>query len=768
MAKKSPKKKTAPSKKRPEKKQAPKRQPAKKPPAKRKPAKRQPAKQTRSKNISANRTPTRSTQATAAEDSRKEAAYKKHRDRAAKRARFESSGQREIGPLPPIEDPERREACSQDLQLALETYFPDVFGLDWSSQHIDVIDALNQTLQFGGLYALGMPRGSGKTSLCIHAGILAELFGWRRYLVLIGSAAEAAYEMMDIVKVQLESNPLLLADFPEICYPVWQLEGISQRAAGQTVGGEPTGIVWSGRKKIVLPSVRHKNGQVTGGGVMQAVGLLGRIRGMLHVTPEGDSIRPDAFLGDDLQTDQSAKNPAQVERRETLVNGAVMGLAGPGKKIAGLATVTIVQHGDLASRLLDRKLNPHWHGRTYSLVQRWPDYPELWEKYAELREIDLLSGDDGLRRATAHYATNRKLMDKGAIVPWSARREPGELSALQNAYNLKLRNPTTFDAEYQNNPQTSNTAIGKVSFPSSDDIVARTSGYKRGEIPSFASRIFTAIDVQQDVLFWLQIALADDFTGLILDYGAYPEQPLGNYWTLGDVKVTLRQHTQVPDIAGAWFAGLNRLLGLLHSRAYVRDDGAEMSIDQTMIDANYGDSSKSVYSVCRQSIYKPLPFHGKGITAKQKPIAMRKRGAGERAGEEWYMPSTRGTKTPRHVISDTNLLKTMIARRFLVPVGAGGDWTLFAAPVSTHRMLGDQCSAEYPIETEGRGRKLLEWSLLPGRDNHYLDCLVMAATLGLMAGCAPNKPRIAPSAGSNKPRKSLAQMRAEAQARRKL
>lgn len=725
-------------------------------------------------------------------------AYSKHRDRAAKRARKQSAGQREIGPLPPIADPVRRARCEDDLQLALETYFPDVFALGWSSQHIEVIDALNQTLRFGGLFALGMPRGSGKTSLCVHAGLLAMLYGWRRYLVLIGATAEAAYEMLDTVKVQLETNDLLLADFPEICYPVQQLEGISQRSKGQLVNGEPTKIVWSGRKKIVLPTLvlpgdyGRVDGEKTGkgkrkakgkgkgdgpgdpsyrgGGVIQAVGLLGRIRGMLHVGPDGDAIRPDCFLGDDLQTDDSARNVKQVERRETLLNGAVLGLSGPGKRIAGMCTVTIVRKGDLADRLLDRDLNPRYQGKKFSLVERWPEFLDLWEKYAELREIDLKMGAALLPRATKFYEANRKLMDKGHHVPWSARHEEHELSALQHAFNLKLANPISFEAEYQNNPTASNTVIGQVPYPHSDDIVHRTNGLEVGELPHWATHLFLTIDVQQDVLFYMLGALAEDFTGAIVDYGPWPPQPLGAYWTLGDLQVSLRDYTGTPDIAAAWVRGLNQLVNRICDKTYIRDDGTAMTVDQVMIDANYGDSSKSVYSICRSNAHRPLPFHGRGITAKQTPIAERKKKAGERSGAEWFMPSTKGTKMPRHVIADTNMVKTMVARRWLVPIGGGGDWTLYQAPIARHRMIADQLSAEYPIETHGRGRDLLEWQLFPGRDNHWLDCSVMLATLGLMAGCQPNKQHLAGfTAAGNTPkkeRKSLAQMRAEAQAKR--
>lgn len=692
----------------------------------------------------------------------REQSYGKHREAAAARARIASSAAREIGPIPDCVDPNRRAECEQDLQLALETYFPDVFSLGWSHQHIATIDALQTTLREGGLFALGMPRGSGKTSLCIHGGLLAMLYGWRRFLVLIGATATAAYEMLDVLRLQIESNDRLLEDFPEICYPVRCLEGISQRAKGQTVGGEPTRIQWSGRKEIVLPSVQGAAGS---SGIVRAVGLLGRVRGMLFLTPEGKIERPDVFLGDDLQTDTSAKNPVQVERRETLLNGAVLGLCGPGKRMAGLATVTIVRKGDLADRLLDRALNPHWHGKTFRLVEQWPSSSaavEHWEHYAELREIDLAAGEDLLPRATKYYRQNRVAMDLGAIVPWAQRREPHELSALQNAYNLKFSKPATFDAEYQNDPQASNTATGICAIES-DLVVSRVNGYARGEIPRAASHLLCGIDVQQDVLFWVVAALADDFTGWIADYGPWPPQPLGNYWTLRELALPLKKHTGAKDLEGSLTLGLNGLLTHLAARRWQRDDGAAMAFDKIIIDANWGPSTSTVYDVCRTSAYQPLPFHGKGITAKQSPLATRKKKSGERAGEYWYMPAVRGTNTPRHVIADTNSIKTMLAERLALPVGSRGAWSLYQHSIAGHRMLADHLSAEFPIETEGRGRKLYEWQLYPGRDNHWLDCVVMIVTAGLMSGCKPGILAAKP----NQSGQSLGEMRRAALAKRR-
>jgi hypothetical protein len=695
-------------------------------------------------------------------DDRDDAAYQRHRERANERFRKQSAGAREIGHIPPIEDPERRRACEEDLQLALETYFSELFHLGWSHQHIAVIDCLYQTLRFGGLFALGMPRGSGKTTMAECAAILAMLYGWRHYMLMIGATQQAANASIDKIKIQLETNDLLLADFPEVCYPIRCLEGEAKRTKGQTLEGESTRIVWSGKNLINLPTVPNSKGS---GGVIRAAGLLASIRGLNHWTADGRSIRPDCFLGDDLQTDQSAKKVEQVERRESVLNGAVLGLAGPGKRIAGMCTLTIMRKGDLADRLLNRQQNPHWQGKTFSLVEQWPTNLEHWEHYAELREQDLRAGKADLPTATKYYRTHQVAMDAGAIVPWAQRREPGELSALQNAFNLKLKNPASFDAEYQNAPQLSNCAIGEVACPTSDDIVQRVNGYSRHEIPRQATHLFASVDVQQDVLFYMIVAMSEEFSGWIIDYGAYPEQPLGNYWTLRQLQITLRHATKSPDIESAWFKGTNKLLQQIAGRTFTRDDGTAMSVDQYIIDANYGDSRDTIYEVCRQSTLHPIPFHGRGVSAKQPSLAERKKKVGERSGAEWFMPATRGTKTPRHVIADTNTVKNILAQRLTIEPTARSAWTLFQSSIAGHRMVADHLSAEYPIATEGRGRKLHEWIEIPGRDNHYLDCAVMAATLALMNGCVPGVFR--KSAIASAPAKSLQQLRAEAMAKRK-
>jgi hypothetical protein len=46
-------------------------------------------------------------------------------------------------------------------------------------------------------------------------------------------------------------------------------------------------------------------------------------------------------LIDDPQTDESARSPSQCMTRERILAGAILGLAVPGRKIAGLMTLTV-------------------------------------------------------------------------------------------------------------------------------------------------------------------------------------------------------------------------------------------------------------------------------------------------------------------------------------------------------------------------------------------------------------------------------------------
>ena len=61
-------------------------------------------------------------------------------------------------------NPERKARAATDFRFFCEAYFPFTFHLAWSPDHLKVIAKIEQAVLHGGLFAMAMPRGSGKTS----------------------------------------------------------------------------------------------------------------------------------------------------------------------------------------------------------------------------------------------------------------------------------------------------------------------------------------------------------------------------------------------------------------------------------------------------------------------------------------------------------------------------------------------------------------------------------------------------------------------------
>jgi hypothetical protein len=681
----------------------------------------------------------------AGHDGANEAVYAAHKEQVNARGRAQSESSRDIAAdgwvHEPI-DPQRKESARLSFRSFCELYFPHVFHLAWSPDHLTVIAKLERAVLEGGLFALAMPRGSGKSSMCETAGLWALLYGHREFVALIGSDEDHAAGMLDSIKSALENSDALEQDFAEVCGPVRALEGIHQRANGQHYRGARTHVSWTA-KEIVLPTIA---GSPASGGVVRVAGITGRVRGMKFTrAADGRVVRPSLVLLDDPQTDESARSPQQCANREAILSGAILGLAGPGRKIAGLMTLTVVAPGDMADRLLDRAKHPAWQGERMKMLYAMPSDRKLWDKYAALY-AKCLREEKGLVEANEFYRLHREQMDAGARVAWGARHHPDELSAVQHAMNLKFRDEAAFYAEYQNEPLV--VRQEQDDLLTADQIGAKTNGLRRGAVPHGCDHVTAFIDVQQHALFWMTCAWGQDFTGSVIDYGTYPDQKL-SYFTLRDVRRTLSSMAEGTGLEGAIYAGLDALTDQLVGREWVRDgDDASMRAGKLLIDANWGNSTDVVYQFCRQSRHAALlqPSHGRYVGASSIPFDQYATRPGERVGHHWRVPVARG-RAVRHVLVDTNYWKSFVQARLGVAMGDRGCLSLFAG--SEHRMLADHLTSEYRVRTEGRGRSVDEWRLrTPGRDNHWLDCLVGCAAGASMLGAA-----LAETQARRKPRK---------------
>ena len=657
--------------------------------------------------------------------------YEERRNAERDRQAEQSLAGRDIGPLPEVVNPDRKAACERNFQLFCESYFPETYSLAWSPDHLKVIEKIETAVLRGGLFALALPRGSGKTTITESAALWSMLYGHREFVVLIGATESAALELLDSLKTELEVNERLAEDFPEVCYPVAQLEGIANRCAGQLYKGERTRITWTSNE-IVLPTVE---GSRASGIIVRVAGITGRIRGMKFKRSDGRNVRPSLVVIDDPQTSESAGSLEQTRKRVRVLAGDILGLAGPGQKISGIMPCTIIRPGDMADIILNRNTHPDWNGEKTRMVYRFPTNMKLWEEYAEIR-AEALRTEGNFQKATEFYLANREAMDAGAEVSWEARFNHDEVSALQHAMNLKFQDEAAFMSEYQNDPLPDDTADD--SLLSVDEICAKINGLARRRVPLKCDRLTMFVDVQKALLFYVVIAWAEDFTGAVIDYGSWPDQHRHEY-SLADANPSIQTLFPKAGFEGALYAALSALTDECLGREWEREDGAVLKIERALVDANWGQSTDVVYQFCRQSSHAGviLPSHGRYVGASSKPMTEYRKQQGDRLGFNWMIPNVAGKRAIRHVIYDTNYWKSFIHARLAVPVGDKGALTLYGRIPGAHQLFAEHLTAEYRVKTQGRGRTVDEWKLKPqSHDNHFLDCVAGCAVCGSMLGAS--------------------------------
>lgn len=675
--------------------------------------------------------------------------YEKAKEYARERNAERSASGRDIGSIPAIANPKRKESCRYNLQLFYETYFKaQLFPYSFSKAHIVAIKLLQKTILEGGLHAMAMPRGSGKTTMCEIATLWATVYHHRQYVVFIGSTRQDGLESLKSIKTQIETNEMFAEDFPEICYPIKALEGINIRTNGQMCMGERTHISW-GDEEMVYPTIK---GYETSGVILQATGMDARIRGRKFVTRDGKSIRPDLFITDDFQTDESAKNPDQCKKRLATINKAIIGLAGAGKAIAGFIPCTVIQLGDAADQLLDRKKHPHFQGIKTKMVITFPENLEIWKQYNQIKVDSLIEGK-GSAAANAFYLANRKEMDKGCEVYWEDRYDrpstdikgnkiEGESSAIQNAMNLYFKDEESFYSEYQNEPKS---LIDALQIIKPDKLMEKINRVPRRVVPVGCTKIVSFVDSHKDILYFVTMAFEENFTGHVIDYGTFPDQKM-DYHYQKKVRFKLSNEFQGMGEEGCLRSGLEYLTEYLAPYEYPCQSGSTLKHASIMYDANWGLYTDLVYEFCRQSKYSNIliPSHGQFVGSNSTPFSEYKKKKGERIGLNWRIPATKGKRAISYMLIDTNYWKTFVHARFNTATADNGYFALFGNESSKHKMIADQlCISEYvkvEEEKKRKGRFVNEWHVMPNyNDNHLFDCVVGCYVLASYNGISLGK-----------------------------
>lgn len=640
------------------------------------------------------------------------------RQRNTERMRATRAAAADIGEVPAVKDPERRERCRDDLRLFCETYRASVFSFGWSDDHISILNSLESIILGvapSPLMALAMPRGSGKTTISITAAIWALLYGHRHWVCLVGATAGKAEALLKSIKTELRFNPDIVADFPEVCYPIGKLEGRANRAAGQKINGEETNIQWLS-DKLVFPTV---SGSISSGSVVSVCGITGDIRGQQETRATGDIIRPDFVICDDPQTRESAGSEKQCQDRIDTIMSDILGLAGPGVSISCVMPCTVIRRYDLADRMLGDEF-PDWLSVRTKMLYGEPKNPGLIDTYLDIRDTAIRNGL-GPEEANRFWMENKSRIEDGLQAGWEDRKNVDEVSPIQHAINLKARSESAFLSEYQNQPADEESG----NLLSVDEITQKQHDHPEGIVPDGVSKLVAFADVQGEALYWVVMGFDEKFNGYLVTYGTTPEQK-DRSLRYRDLRLKLSKLYPGANLEVKLRNALSMLVDKLLTRSFQTQSGESLEISRLMIDSNWGASRDIIYNWVKSSEHraKLLPSHGKFVGASTEPLnSNQTRQPGKRIGTNWRTVVSKEMPV-RYCVYDVNYWKSFFWERMNAAIGSRGCVTLFRAPPREHLNIAQNIRSEYSVRVEGRGRVVDEWKLKPGEDNHYLDCVV--------------------------------------------
>jgi phage terminase large subunit GpA-like protein len=393
----------------------------------------------------------------------------------------------------------------------------------------------------------------------------------------------------------------------------------------------------------------------------------------------------------------------------------------------------------MADQILDREVFPSWQGERTRLVYEFPTNEKRWAEYVEIRNDSLRAGGTG-EKATKYYRKHRKEMDAGCRVAWKDWYNPDEISAIQHAMNLKTRDKggeRAFWSEFQNQPLPPDEELYATRILE-EMVLRKLNGLPKRRIPSSVSHLTSFIDVHGEILYWMVCAWENDFTGYVLDYGTFPDQSVDYFTLSAPLKPLSAVAPKGAGLEGRLYAGIEAACKMLFKREWKVEGGSSLPIGKIGIDANWGKSTDVVYRYCLQSPYgaSVIPTHGKYYGASSIPMSDHKRKPGELMGVNWRVPpASSSSRQGRHAIFDTDFWKSFVLQRIATEMGDPGSMTVYGTPRTNHKLLCDHLSAEFSVQTIGRGRTVDEWKTSGAdKDNHWLDCIVGCAMTAAMLG----------------------------------
>ncbi|MGL6195598.1 MAG: terminase gpA endonuclease subunit, partial [Thermoguttaceae bacterium] len=500
--------------------------------------------------------------------------------------------------------------------------------------------------------------------------------------------------------------------------------GSAHLARGQMYLGVPTEINMNA-DTIRFPTMR---GNPSSGATVIAAGIGSAIRGKFCEGPNGETLRPDFVLIDDLQTDTVAKNPLQVDSYEKLIETALEGLAEDGKRISMLMTCTVMRAGDLADRYLNHKRHPHWQGLRFRMLEEWPKNLEMWDTYRHYRQ-------ESVNKANEYYYQNQAKMDEGAVVAWEESFDARfERNALHHAMNLRSDDESAFAMERQNEPLEE---LAGDSIVNTETILTRLNGLEQGVVPKEAVHLTAFIDVHDDILYFTVVAWGHGFTGWIIDYGTFPKQKSRYFGKRDKSNKTLRDVYPDDDVNTRIEKGINSLVTQLLDNCFRCEGGDGYKvIDQILIDRGFKPDQveNAILTLPQELLPKVDPSIGRGFSAAKCPIKNLQGDYIEEKGTFWYRGTPESGYGLDHYTLDTNYWKGSVHESLSLDPKITGSLSLWGKDPERHRMFAEHCTSEDAELHKANGREMYEFRSEPNINNHFFDCVTGAKAAASIIG----------------------------------
>jgi len=307
----------------------------------------------------------------------------------------------------------RRNTGAQSPRQFAQTYLQSDCSLPFSRMHEEIFSPLETIVTSrNARMAIAAPRGHAKsTIIALVYPLWCVLYGKETFVLIVSNTADQAIQRLNDIKKQLETNPMLLSDFPEIC-----------------------------RSKKKAPW-RNNRILLANGAMMSAYGAGQQLRGV-----KKGKDRPGLIICDDLENLEQVREEQQREKLRSWFTGTLLNAGHPATNF--VVTGNVLHYDSLLANLLEPLHNPGWIARKYKAIEKFSDHPELWQQWSSIfRGLSKFEEEAGPEAAKAFFQAHRNTMLKGAQVLWPQREDYHSLMTM-----LECDGTVPFYREKQNEP----------------------------------------------------------------------------------------------------------------------------------------------------------------------------------------------------------------------------------------------------------------------------------------------------------------------------